>query len=263
MPLIVFSLSRPSVLWTIGSRRIFSSCCSSSSSLDAVVIFSPFLLITVTAEIRCRVVAGSAGGLSKVALAVVTFVCFPVLPSGMSSGRVLFGGVNAGVCDAGVGSAGLWCADAGDVARGASIIVGRVVGSAVLASECFVCSGALSMVCVSVVVCFVVLGRRCGIIAGGIAVGAFATGVQGYALIASRSCLSKLSGATSLLTVRALITLLVTPMMCSFVAVSLPSQMPLKKRCSSFGSAFAVGTMYCIVSPKMHSGALCSLFQRL
>ena len=70
-----------------------------------------------------------------------------------------------------------------------------------LASECFVCSGAISNVCVSVVVRFVVLGRRCGMIAGGIVVGAFASGVQGYALIASRSCLSKLSGAMSLLTV--------------------------------------------------------------
>ena len=107
MPLMVFSLSRPSVLWTIGSRRIFSNCCSCSSSLDAVVILWPFLLITVKAEIRCRVAAGSAGGLSKAALAVVTFVCFPVLPSGMSSGRVLFGGVNVGADDAGVGSAGL------------------------------------------------------------------------------------------------------------------------------------------------------------
>ena len=101
-PLIVFSLSSPSVLWTMGSRRIFSSCCPSSSSLDAVAIVSPVLLITVTAEICCRVVAGSAGGRSKVALPVVTFVCFGVLPK--SSGRVLLGGVNAGADDgAGVG----------------------------------------------------------------------------------------------------------------------------------------------------------------
>ena len=221
MPLIVFSLSSPSVLWTMGSRRIFSSCCSSSSSLDAVVIFSPFLLITVTAEIRCRVVAGSAGGLSKVALAVVPFVCFPVLPSGMSSGHVLFGGVNAGADDcAGVGRAGLWCADAGDVASGASIIVMRAAaGGVALVSRCFDCSDDMSVVCVSAVVCFVAaLGRTCGMIAGGIAVGAFATGVQGYALIASRSCLSKTSGAMSLLTVRALITLLVMPMMCGVSA---------------------------------------------
>ena len=64
----------------------------------------------------------------------------------------------------------------------------------------------VSTALISAVVCFA-LGRTCGMIAGGNAVGAFATGVQGYALIASRSCLSKLSGAMSLLTVLALITL--------------------------------------------------------
>ena len=137
-------------------------------------------------------------------------------------------------------------------------------GGVALVSKVLNCSGGMSVVCVSAVVCFVAaLGLICGVIAGGNAAGVFVAGVQGYALIASRSCLSKLSGVLSLLTVLALITLLVMPMMCSFVAVSLPSQMPLKKRCSSFGSVFAVGTMYCMVSPKMHSGDLCSLPQRL
>ena len=82
-------------------------------------------------------------------------------------------------------------------------------------------------------------------------------------LTTSMSCLLYFSGSGCLLIVLALTTLLAIPMIFSLDAVSLPNQMPGRKRCSSFGSCFAVGSMYCIVSPNSQIGVLCSLFHLL
>ena len=51
MPLMSSSLSKPSVSWMIGSRRMRSNVASCSSSLAAAVICSPFFVVMVSAEI--------------------------------------------------------------------------------------------------------------------------------------------------------------------------------------------------------------------
>ena len=129
IPLMVFSLSSPSVSWTMGSRRIFSVCLSLSSSLEVVVIVSPFFVLTVMDEMRCRCVSGSVSGLSKLTRAVVVRVCLLVLPSSSSPVNVrFFGGAKGSAsCDGraaggGIGSAGRCCAVEGDVANGTSVM---------------------------------------------------------------------------------------------------------------------------------------------
>ena len=82
-------------------------------------------------------------------------------------------------------------------------------------------------------------------------------------LTTSMSCLLYFSGSGCRLIVPALTTLLAIPMMFSLDAVSFPSQMPGRKRCSSFGKSFAVGSMYWTVSPNSQIGVLCSLFHLL
>ena len=87
IPSIVCSLSKPSVLFTQGSRRIFSACISCSSSLEVASIFCPFFVVTVTCEILILVVGGSwavSGRLAAVALSVV-LACFGELPCVISS----------------------------------------------------------------------------------------------------------------------------------------------------------------------------------
>ena len=59
MPVMSLSLSKPSVSWMIGSRRRRSSVASCSSSLAVAVIFSPFLVVMVSAEILNLVVGCS------------------------------------------------------------------------------------------------------------------------------------------------------------------------------------------------------------
>ena len=59
MPCFVCSLSRPSVSQTCGSNSIFSFSISSLSSFDAVVIFSPFFVVIVTASVLSLVAFGS------------------------------------------------------------------------------------------------------------------------------------------------------------------------------------------------------------
>ena len=152
---------------------------------------------------------------------------------------------------------------AGDVASGMSVIVFLRFGSSVscCSIECLPVGG-VSTVCVSEV--------NCGLVAAELAFGsatgirtAGATGVQGYALIESKSCLSKLSGCTSLRIVRALTTRVAIPRMCSPVAASLPSHTLLKNLCSNFGIVLCVCTIYCTASAKMQSGGACCLFHRL
>ena len=62
------------------------------------------------------------------------------------------------------------------------------------------------------------------------------------------------------LAILTLMTLLLMPSRVSPVAVSLPSQMALKKRCSIFASCLTVGSRNCTVSPNSQSGDLWSLF---
>ena len=68
------------------------------SSLEHAVISCPLLVLTVIAEIRCLVVAGSvvASGLVKLVGASCRLVCFDDEPSAMSSDNVLFGDGSAG-----------------------------------------------------------------------------------------------------------------------------------------------------------------------
>ena len=47
-----FSVLKPSASWMLGSRRMRSSVAACLSSLAAAVIFSPFLVVMVSAEIR-------------------------------------------------------------------------------------------------------------------------------------------------------------------------------------------------------------------
>ena len=79
-------------------------------------------------------------------------------------------------------------------------------------------------------------------------------------LMTSKICLSYLSGLGMRLFVLALTILLLMPRSVSPVAVSLPSQTALKKRCSIFGSCLTVGSRYYTVSPNSQNGALWSLF---
>ena len=134
--------------------------CSVVSSLDAVVIVSPFFVVSVMLFSRLLVGDGSpVSGRSIVPCADV-FACFAVLPSAMVSSCCLFS-------VAAVGSACLpWC-DVGDVAMGRSVIGCLVTG--MLGPGCVAVGGAssvssTSMVCVPVSVpdaCVVpgVLGR--------------------------------------------------------------------------------------------------------
>ena len=153
----------------------------------------------------------------------------------------------------------------GDVASGRSVIVFLRFRSSVscCSPECLPVGG-VSTVCVSSVSCGLVATELAFGSAIGIrTAGAVATGVQGYALIESKSCLSKLSGCTSLRIVRALTTRVAIPRMCSPVAASLPSHTPLKNLCSNFGIVLCVCAIYCTVSAKMQSGEACCLFHRL
>ena len=60
MPSIVFCLSSPSVLLTIGSSRILAACCSVASSQEYAVISSPVFVLIVTWLSLSLVVGGSA-----------------------------------------------------------------------------------------------------------------------------------------------------------------------------------------------------------
>ena len=99
-------------------------------------------------------------------------------------------------------------------------------------------------------------GRSCACDVGGVVM------VCPVLLMMSNMCLSYsyLSGLGMHLIVLALATLLPMPRSASPVAVSLPSQMALKKCCSIFGSCSMVVNKYCTVSPNSQSGALWSLF---
>ena len=118
------------------------------------------------------------------------------------------------------------------------------------------------VVCVSVVVVDLLSGWRtiggysCGCDAGGGGVI-----VVPVLLMMSNICLSYLSGFGMRLIVLALMTLFLMPRRVSPVAVSLPSQMALKKRCSIFGSCLnclTVGSRCCTASPNSQSGDLWS-----
>ena len=212
IPSIVCSLSKPSVLLTQGSRRIFSACISCSSSLEVASIFCPFFVVTVTCEILILVVGGSwavSGRLAAVALSVV-LACFGELPCVISSVTSLLPCV-------GIGSACFACWVAGAVAIGRSVSAGGVVVCG--CTEAFGCG--LCWVCVLVVVCCFA-AAVCGSttmlgVVGGI--------MAGEELMMSINCLLYLSGFICLLMVLALITLLLMPSMFSFVELSLPSQM--------------------------------------
>lgn len=100
-----------------------------ASSLEVVVIVSPFFVLTVVAEMRCRCVSGSVSGLSKLTRAAVVRVCLVVLPSSSSpvNARFFGGAKGSAACDGraacgGIGSAGRCCAVEGDVANGTSVI---------------------------------------------------------------------------------------------------------------------------------------------
>ena len=58
IPSVVCSLSKPSVLLTQGSRRIFSALISCSSSFDVASIFCPFFVVTVACDILILVAGG-------------------------------------------------------------------------------------------------------------------------------------------------------------------------------------------------------------
>ena len=65
------------------------SCCSCSSSHDAVVISSPFLVVVVTCDILCFRCCCSVGRLSVV-LSSIVLCCFTVLPFVVSLRTSLF-----------------------------------------------------------------------------------------------------------------------------------------------------------------------------
>ena len=235
MPSIVCALSRPSVLVTQGSRRIFSVLCSCSSSLDTALMFSPFRVFTVTAETLILVAAGSCM-LSGRCVAVVcssVFCCFAALPSDISSVTSLFAGVGRGV---------FFCCVVGAVAMGRSIIVldGVVIAVVGVDSRCSGCR----CVCVSALVVDVVCCLCCVALAFGMSTKPVpANVVQGVELMMSIIWVLYLSGLTCLLMVLDLITLLGMPSMFSFVDVSLPSQIAGKNLACIFGMFLTVGNM--------------------
>ena len=238
MPLMSLSLSKPSVSWMIGSRRRRSSVASCSSSLAAAVIFSPFLVVMVSAEILNLVVGCSLLPVVPSPASAEARACFCSCADAevvVGDSKLRFVGDPSG--RDGIGSACRLRCVLGDVASGRSVIVFLRFGSSV--SCCSVAClpvGGVSTVCVSSVNCGLVAAELAfGSAIGNKTAGAVATGVQGYALIESKSCLSKLSGCTSLWIVRALTTRVAFPRMCSPVAASPPSHTPLKNLCSSFG----------------------------
>ena len=93
IPSMVFCLSNPSVLLTIGSKRIFSVCCSVMSSQVYAVISAPFFVWIVTFVIRSLLFGGSCvvSGLAGPVDASVVRCCFGRLPSATSSETVRFG----------------------------------------------------------------------------------------------------------------------------------------------------------------------------
>ena len=122
IPSMVCSLSKPSVLFTQGSRRIFSACISCSSSLEVASIFCPFFVVTVTVKSSSLLLAAPEPcqvGLAAVALSVV-LACFGELPCVISSVTSLLPCV-------GMGSACFACCVAGAVAIGRSVSTGGVV----------------------------------------------------------------------------------------------------------------------------------------
>ena len=141
------------MLLIIGSRRIFSLCCSCASSQEWAVISSPFFVRTVillsrslVAGLSC-VCSGRAGPLVSAAVRW----CFGRLPSAGVSATVRF------AC-CGDGSAGRVWQLVGDVAIGAigaSAIAGGNFGIAgcadpVAGSKCASCSSSSASVCVAV-----------------------------------------------------------------------------------------------------------------
>ena len=236
----------------IGSRRIRSNVASCSSSLAGAVIFSPFLVVTVSAEILSLVVGCSLMPVVPSLVSCDARACFcscadADVVAGVS--KLRFVGDPSG--RDGIGSACRLRWVVGDVASGRSVIVFLRFGSSV--SCCSVAClpvGGVSTVCVSSVNCVLVAAELAFGSAIGIkTAGAVANGVQGYALIESKSCLSKLSGCTSLRIVRALTTRVAIPRMCSPVATPLPSHTPLKNLCSSFGIVLCACAIYCTVVP--------------
>ena len=212
IPSIFCSLSRPSVLFTQGSRRIFSVLISCSSLLDVASIFCPFFLVTVTSDILILVVGGSwavSGLLAAVALAVV-LACFGELPCAISSVTSRLPGV-------GIGSGCFACWVAGAVAIGRSVSAsGGVLCGCPVTVGCGLC-----WVSVLVVACCF-LAAGCG---STTMLGAVAGIMAGEELMMSINCLWYLSGLICLRMVLALTTLLLMPRMLSFVEVSLPNQM--------------------------------------
>ena len=118
IPSMVFCLSNPSVLLTIGSKRIFSVCSSVMSSQVYAVISTPFFVWIVTFVILSLLVGGSCAvsGLAGPVAASAVRCCFGRLPSAASSETVRFGD----------GSDGLVWQLVGAVAIGESAMAHRV-----------------------------------------------------------------------------------------------------------------------------------------
>ena len=123
--------------------------------------------------------------------------------------------------------------------------------------------GSLGSACSFVASCLAVtafsaVSGRIGAMLGLRNVGVYVGGVgdHGVPLIVSRTSLLYLCGSTCRLIARARTTLPAVPMKDSPVAVSLPSQIPLKNLGSAFGWFFGAGTMYRIVSPDSQIGAV-------
>ena len=225
IPSIVFFLSSPSVLWTIGSSRILSNSTSCSSSQVVVVIVSPLFVVTFIALILILVAGGSTcSGRCIGCCCSVVLCCFGSLPCVISSDWSLFG----------IGSGCLLVGLVGAVAIGRSTIVWCWCDvlvcccCAVLASVVCVCCCVVSTaVCVSVVACCAALVVFAGIIIAGCNASVGVTGVHGGALMMSINCLSYFSGSTCRLIVLVLMILPAMPTIDSLVIVSFPNQIPL------------------------------------
>ena len=104
MPCFICSLSRPSVSQTCGSNSIFSFSISSLSSFDAVVIFSPFFVVIVTASTLSLVAFGSCA-LSLALGSCCVLACFDSASPVASSCALFVGDAFAGGGRNGIGSA--------------------------------------------------------------------------------------------------------------------------------------------------------------
>ena len=164
MPSIVFFLSSPSALWTIGSRRILSGSTSCSSSHDVVVIVSPLFVVTWLALILILVVGGSTySGLCIGCCCSDVLSCLGSLPCVISSG----------CCPFGNGSGCLLVGLVGAVAFGKSRIVSRC-GAELASADCSCCW----VVSFAVACCFVAAGLA-GINIAGCNTSVGVTGVHG------------------------------------------------------------------------------------